>query len=288
MKRAVGIGTEIEVVNLVKEKKLPKDFVGQSKYTSKYIGQLIRPDGSYYARTDRLAYYSKDERPHPAKTPLHISRWAVQEFTSPGDWVLDPTLGVGTTAVEALRLGRKAAGMELEFVKALKSNIRINNPFKLETRIVGGDARDIAKHIKDLPISLVVNNPPYSGDQRQSRFAKKIDGKWEDTQIHYCNKMNLGLLSENQEYWDTMEKIYKACVDRMEKGGRFIVGIKDMMRNKKPFLLHEMFGDILSKYLKFEGVVLLRHHPATHNMRTYVIIHKIPVPLYQVILIFKK
>ena len=278
----------IETVNL-KKGKLPADFVGKSKFSKKYLGELIRKDGTNYSWTERHKYYSKAERPHPAKTPLHVARWAIQAFSKEGDWVLDPTMGVGTTAVESLRQKRNVAGMELEYIKAIDSNIEINNPFKMKIKIVAGDARTISRHISKLDFSLVVNNPPYSGDQRQYKFAKKIDGKWEDTGIYYLNDKNLGILKENKEYWDSLRSIYSQCISRMKTGGHLVIGVKDMMRNKKPFVLHEMIGDLLlSLGLKFEGMALLRHHPATLNMRSYRNRFKIEIPLYQVILVFKK
>jgi adenine-specific DNA-methyltransferase len=37
----------------------------------------------------------------------------ILSLANPGDWVLDPFLGVGTTADALVRRGRKAAGAEV-------------------------------------------------------------------------------------------------------------------------------------------------------------------------------
>jgi modification methylase len=43
-----------------------------------------------------------------------IARHAIAAYSHPGDLVLDPMCGIGTTLVEATHLGRQAIGIELE------------------------------------------------------------------------------------------------------------------------------------------------------------------------------
>lgn len=280
----------IETVNLKRRKTLPSDYVGRSKYAKKFQGELIRPDGTYYDRNERRSYYAKEERDHPAKTPLHIARWAIQRYTEPNDWVLDPTIGAGTTAVEALVTGRNVFGMEIEFIDVIEANLRINNPHKKKYKIVHGDARDIKRHISRRTFALVVNNPPYSGDRRQKAFStKEADGHW-DTHEHYYDGEyeNLAFLNENDEYWNAMRIIYQSCIDRLRPGGRFVIGVKDMMRKKKPVLLHESFGDLLSTMLEYERMIVLKHHPGTLHLHTYHKKYGVHPPYYQTILVFRK
>jgi site-specific DNA-methyltransferase (adenine-specific) len=51
---------------------------------------------------------------HPTAKPLAMVRDWVQLFTNPGDLILDPFAGSGTTLRAALDEGRKAIGVELE------------------------------------------------------------------------------------------------------------------------------------------------------------------------------
>ncbi len=282
---------ENNIVHLRKEKQLPKDYVGESKYAKKYCGQLIKPDGSFYSRLERRKNYDvKLELKHPAKTPLHIARWAIQEFTKEGDWVFDPTMGAGTTAVESLVLNRNVAGIELEFIDVVLSNVKKNENPNVKCKMFQGDAvntNDILskdKQTKNIKFDLIVNNPPYSGDESQKGYGKdSIRSNWYDRKYH-----NLALYRENESYINFMDKIYKQCVDRLNKGGYFVVGVKDMMRNKQPFKLHEILGDILSQYLSFEKMVLLKHYPTTLFINTYEKKTGVVPPLYQTILVFKK
>src|SRR5258707_3419742 len=43
-----------------------------------------------------------------------LARGAMSAYSDPGDFVVDPMCGIGTTLVEAIHLGRNALGIELE------------------------------------------------------------------------------------------------------------------------------------------------------------------------------
>jgi site-specific DNA-methyltransferase (adenine-specific) len=53
-----------------------------------------------------------NDRGHPTQKPLGLMLEIVADFTSPGDLILDPFCGSGTTGVAALRLGRRFIGIE--------------------------------------------------------------------------------------------------------------------------------------------------------------------------------
>lgn len=55
---------------------------------------------------------SRGARVHDAQKPLGLMLDLVKLFTDPGDIILDPYCGSGTTLVAALRLGRRAIGIE--------------------------------------------------------------------------------------------------------------------------------------------------------------------------------
>lgn len=57
--------------------------------------------------------HQKDESDHPTEKPLQLCELYIRNSTQPGDLVLDPFLGSGTTAVAALRAGRRVVGAEL-------------------------------------------------------------------------------------------------------------------------------------------------------------------------------
>ncbi|MBI2756391.1 MAG: site-specific DNA-methyltransferase [Chloroflexi bacterium] len=50
---------------------------------------------------------------HPAPFPEELPRRLIKLYSYPGDVVLDPFLGSGTTAAAAIKLGRQAVGVEI-------------------------------------------------------------------------------------------------------------------------------------------------------------------------------
>lgn len=50
---------------------------------------------------------------HPTQKPVELMNYFVQALSNPGDLVLDPFMGSGSTGVSAVRLGRRFIGVEL-------------------------------------------------------------------------------------------------------------------------------------------------------------------------------
>lgn len=64
---------------------------------------------------------------HPCQFPVELIERLVLALTDAGDWVLDPFMGVGTTAIAALMHERKAIGAELmpEYVAIAKERLEM-------------------------------------------------------------------------------------------------------------------------------------------------------------------
>lgn len=59
-------------------------------------------------------HYTKREFKHPTQKPVDLIRYLIRTYTNPGDIVLDNCMGSGTSAIAALREGRKYIGFELD------------------------------------------------------------------------------------------------------------------------------------------------------------------------------
>lgn len=70
---------------------------------------------------------------HPTQKSVHVLRNLIEIFTDPGDVVIDPVAGSGTTLLAAEQLGRRAFGFEIkkEFVDAFHREIKNNYQFTI-------------------------------------------------------------------------------------------------------------------------------------------------------------
>ena len=266
---------------------LPETYGCNCEYCELYKGMLIRPNGSYYNRNDRRKYYiyrhGAGGAGHINPTPLHVARWAIQTLTIPGDWVFDPFLGSGTTAVEALNHQCKFVGIELDTYELAYENIKLTFPLRKkyipdqqdQLFILEGDARKEIYNV-DQPIKLTILHPPYSGDEQSN--AKYDRSK----------EANMAFMKENVQYWQDMDTLIHEIFDRTVHSGFAVLGVKEMMRNKSWWDLHIKFCNILAFYFQYRGMVLLPHYPRTLHMNTYFQRWGVHPSYWQQIYVFKK
>jgi site-specific DNA-methyltransferase (adenine-specific) len=70
-----------------------------------------RGEDGRYPRS--VIYWPSDEAGfHPMQKPVGLLKRFIELYTLPGDTVLDPTMGSGSTGVAALELGRSFIGIE--------------------------------------------------------------------------------------------------------------------------------------------------------------------------------
>lgn len=83
------------------------------------IGDSGGPSRFYYCAKVR------SNRKHPTQKPVDLMRWIVRMTTRPGDLILDPYLGSGTTLEAAKIEGRNGVGIELEVDMARVAETRV-------------------------------------------------------------------------------------------------------------------------------------------------------------------
>ncbi|MGI5206189.1 DNA methyltransferase [Spirillospora sp. CA-108201] len=123
--------------------------------------------GQQPSRIQRKGRYTSESMAHPAKMLPAIAAQVIATYTEPGDLVIDPMCGIGTTLVEAVHQGRDAIGMEYEahFAQMTAGNLcQARSQGATGTgQVVHGDARNIATALADLSgtVALVLTSPPY-------------------------------------------------------------------------------------------------------------------------------
>jgi len=87
------------------------DLLTPSLYSDR-LAALLSNDLNFHGRNS--AYASHNYHAFPAKFPPQLPRLFIEGLTTPGDVVLDPMVGSGTTIVEAFLTGRHGIGVDLD------------------------------------------------------------------------------------------------------------------------------------------------------------------------------
>lgn len=90
----------------------------------RYKSQLKNPTDVW--RISMVSGNSPERTEHPAQYPEELIERIIKVGSNPGDIILDPFMGSGTTAVVAKRLGREYIGyeLELEYIKIAEHRLR--------------------------------------------------------------------------------------------------------------------------------------------------------------------
>jgi DNA modification methylase len=102
---------------------------GFGKNVSKWIGRSrVYPTNVIHMATEC------SNRKHSAVFPVALPIWFIRLFTQPGDVVLDPFIGSGTTAVAAKELGRRYVGIDIngEYCQIAMERLVQKQPLLLE------------------------------------------------------------------------------------------------------------------------------------------------------------
>jgi hypothetical protein len=146
--------------------------------------------GQRPARVQRRGRYLPESTPHPGKMLPELAAHAIATFTKPGDVVVDPMCGIGTTLVEAAHLGRDSFGVEYEprWAVLARANLAMAELAGAtgHGEVVVGDCRHLMGLLPDElagQVSLILTSPPYGAVThghlvRESGRARKANGSY--------------------------------------------------------------------------------------------------------------
>ncbi len=124
--------------------------------------------GQRPSRELRRGRYVAESITHPGKMLPTIARHAITTYTDPGDLVLDPMAGIGTTVVEAMHLDRHGVGVEYEDKWAALAAVNVALAEKQDAPGTGviytGDSRNLPTLLTPQmrgTVALVITSPPY-------------------------------------------------------------------------------------------------------------------------------
>jgi hypothetical protein len=109
-------------------------------------GSPERPEGARCAPgecSDAGARWNEVDGEHPSPRKIEHALWLVRWFTRPGDTVIDPFAGSGTTGVAAMRLGRDFIGIEhdRDFAELARSRLVAEAEHSTTAAMLSGQER---------------------------------------------------------------------------------------------------------------------------------------------------
>ena len=209
-----------------------------SPHRSAEVPLAIWPVAQTTAQWQRAGRYLPAVTAHPGKMLPELARRIVAEYSSPGDLVVDPLAGIGTTVVEAALADRRAVGIELAARWAALAAENLDHMLdparRARAEIRCGDARRLADHLGELSggINLIVTSPPYGCDAGViDKPAWLAGGRLcpADTLNYSTDRANLGH-ARGTAYAEAMGEIYAACHAVLRPGGRLVVVTKNTRR----------------------------------------------------------
>lgn len=156
------------------------------------------------------SYASHDFHAFPAKFPPQLPRKFILGLTKPGDVVLDPMMGSGTTIVEAFLTDRKALGFDIDPLARLISGVK-TTALEIE---------DVSKRSQ-----LIIKNATISVRDKGLYLQSVLDTKWDtstkafidywfapDTQIELIALLLEIEQIEDERIKDFFKLAFSACI----------------------------------------------------------------------------
>jgi len=183
------------------------------------------------------------QRPAGTDDDIHfteaLAESVILHTTDPGDVVLDPFAGYGTTLVVAERLGREAIGVEL-----LAEHLEIARAKTTgRARLVHGDARQLLALV-DETVDLVLTSPPY---------MPSVD--------HPENPLT-GYTTDDGEYQTYLRElggVFSQSAALLRPGGQLVINVANVVaQDGQVTPLVSDISEVIAEHLMFLGTTLLR------------------------------
>ena len=102
--------------------KIVDSYIDHASYQEK-LDYLLSQDLDFHNQESN--YASHNFHSFPAKFPPQLPRKFIQALTVPGESVLDPMMGSGTTVVESFFLGRYGIGFDIDPLALLLTRTKV-------------------------------------------------------------------------------------------------------------------------------------------------------------------
>lgn len=205
------------------------------------------------------------ERQHPAPFSFTDVSRLVKFFTKPGQTVLDPFVGVGSTLKACAIEGRRGIGIELNPKYAVLAEQRIREEVRdmfstaAEQQVIRGDARSEVNHLATDSVDFVVTSPPYwnilhkeDHKAKQERKANQLDTRYSD------DPADLGNIDDYDKFLTELSSILGGCGKCLRRKGYMAVIVSDFRHKSRFYMFHADLATALADYhFDLKGIKIL-------------------------------
>ena len=183
------------------------------------------------------------ERPEGTTDDIHfteaLAASVIGHASQPGDLVLDPFAGYGTTVAVAERMGRRAIGIELvpEHLEIARRRTAGG------ARLILGDARELSRLVRE-PADLVLTSPPYMSG------------------MHHPENPLSGYATNDGDYalyLGELGAIFARVASALRPGGRLVVNVANVVAiDGSVTPLASDMARVIDEHVPLLGVTTLR------------------------------
>lgn len=197
------------------------------------------------------------ERPVGAEEDVHMTAaivdHVIERLSRPGNTVLDPFTGFGTTLIRAVALGRMAIGVEL-----LPERVAHTIREAPAARVAEGDARELLRVVRamdppltDGTVDLVLASPPYmtaEGHDADPLTAYERDG------------------GDYERYLAELRLVAAQCARLLRAGGHVVWNVADIHASGTTTSLIADCQRVLGAHLTRVGVTEIQWDEYPHDL----------------------
>lgn len=174
----------------------------------------------------------KGDNKYPGVTPAFIIYNLIKRYTEPGDLVLDPMAGSGTTLDVCKEEGRRCIAYDIASIRP---------------DIIQNDARNLP--LEDNSIDMIFIDSPYGDNIKYNEHPDNIGN----------------ISAETEEFYEELEKVMKECYRVLKPGKVLAWLIGDQWVKKKFTPVGFKVYERLSKYFETIDIICVARRGQTSN-----------------------
>ena len=200
---------------------------------------------------------------HPATFAESDIIGLIEFFTKPGQKVLDPFVGSGSTLVACSQCGRRGVGIELSehWVDVARQRIEVQQTAECaEQAVLVGDARNLLPDVEDESFDLVVTSPPYWMILRKDWDHKvKAERKSKGLKTRYSDEeADLGNLHSYEDFLDQLGVVFGHCMRVLRQKKYMCIVVSDFRHGSRFVPYHSDISRVVERVgLTLEGITVL-------------------------------